>query len=89
MAEGRRMLTRWELVDNIRTCAQSIDDNADSILGDERYFSDITVSFKITRSPDEVLQINVSRNFLPEKSIEDEVTYKELKKKKEAKHGKK
>lgn len=89
MAEKRQMLTEWELIDNIRTCAQSIDDNAESILGDEKYFSDITVSFKITRDPDQVLQINVSRNFLPEKSIEDEVTYKELKRKKEAKHGKK
>ena len=89
MAEERRMLTQWELIDNIRTCAQSIDDNAENILGNERYFSDITVSFTITRDPDKTLSINVSRNFLPEKSIEDEKTYKELKKKKEAKHGKK
>lgn len=69
------MKTRKELVEEIKTNARGIFDNADSILGDEQYFSDLTVSFKIQRIEDYVPHIDIQRTFIPEKSIMDDVTY--------------
>lgn len=84
MAE-RALYTREELKEQIKQCGQSIIDNADSILGDERYFLDLLVSFRISRSRDEIPLINVSRKFTPEQQIENQETYQELKLKKEGK----
>lgn len=78
MAE-RAMYTREELINQIKACGQSIIDNADTILGDERYFLKVTVAFDIYRSRHTEPVINIDRMFTPEQLIEDRPTYEDLK----------
>lgn len=85
MARERKLYTRKEMVEQIKACGQSIIDNADSILGDERYFLKLTVAFDIYRAIDIVPTIEINRSFSPELTMEDQVTYKELKLRKEDK----
>lgn len=70
---SRKLWTRNELIDLIKICGESIEKNADIILGDERYFTDLTVSFKICRIREEEPTININRNFIPEGIVEKEV----------------
>ena len=67
MSQERIMYTYEELLDQIKHCGQSIIDNAENILGNERYFTGVTVTFDIFRNA----------NFMPE--IENIQTYRELK----------
>lgn len=83
MAENKKMYTRQELLDQICECGQSIIDNAESILGDERYFNYLEVSFQLFRSNSQYPTIQIARNFTPELQIENLKTYYELKHKKE------
>lgn len=76
-----------ELIQQIKNCGQSIIDNAESILGDERYFIKVNVSFDILRFKVQTPNIEIKREFTPEKDFEDELTYKELKQRKEIKNG--
>lgn len=76
-----------ELIQQIKNCGQSIIDNAESILGDERYFMRVNISFDILRLKAQVPSIEIKREFTPEKEFEDELTYKELKQRKEIKNG--
>ena len=75
----RNLYSYDELIQQIKNCGQSIIDNAESILGDERYFMRLNVSFDILRLKVQVPNIEVKREFTPEKEFEDELTYKELK----------
>lgn len=81
--EGRRYKTYDELVKELKDAGQSIIDNAESILGNERYFCDVGVNFVVKRLKDETPFIHIVREFIPEKQIEDEETYQELKLRKE------
>ena len=54
---------KW--VDYVKISADSIKDNAESIVGSEKYLKDMTVSIRLY--PDELPEINVDRNFHPEK----------------------
>lgn len=80
---NKKMYTYEELINQICECAQSIMDNAESILGNERYFNNLEVSFQIFRSTSQYPTIQVTRNFTPELQIEDLKTYYELKHRKE------
>lgn len=83
MSNNRKMYTREELIDQIKHCGQSIIDNAEGILGDERYFMSLTVIFDIQRNRTCIPDIQVQRRFVPELEIEDFKTYKEQKRRKE------
>lgn len=79
MSNNRKMYTREELIDQIKHCGQSIIDNAESILGNERYFESITIIFDINRNRTCIPDIQIQRRFVPELEIEDLKTYNELK----------
>ena len=82
MSQGRVMYTYEELLNQIKHCGQSIIDNAESILGNERYFTSVTVTFDVFRNVNFIPEIEVKRRFTPELEIEDLKTYNELKKEK-------
>lgn len=82
MGTKRNTYTRKELIEQIEQCGQSIIDNAESILGDERYFSHLQVDFQIFRSTNQIPCIEITRAFIPEQQIEDKATYLELKQRK-------
>lgn len=82
-----KIYTREELVEQIKHCGQSIIDNADSILGNERYFFNLEVSFQIFRSKSQFPTVQIKRDFTPELEIEDYKTYRELKIRKCKKDG--
>lgn len=77
--DNKKMYTYDELINQICECAQSIMDNAESILGNERYFNNLEVSFQIFRSRSAYPTVQVTRNFTPELEVEDLKTYNELK----------
>ena len=79
MSQKRMMYTYEELLDQIKHCGQSIIDNAENILGNERYFTSVTVTFDIFRNANFMPEIEIKRRFTPELEIEDLKTYKELK----------
>ena len=79
MSNNRKMYTREELIEQIKHCGQSIIDNAESILGNERYFESITIIFDINRNKNCIPDIQVQRRFVPELEIEDLKTYREFK----------
>lgn len=76
------MYTREELLEQIKQCGQSIIDNAESILGNERYFTGVTISFDIFRNANLIPDIEIKRQFTPELQIENLQTYNELKRRK-------
>lgn len=65
-----KIKTKAELVEEIKAAGLSIIQNAESILGDEKYFLNTIVSFKIERSKDSVSTVHVHREFIPEANIE-------------------
>lgn len=83
MNNDRKMYTRDELIDQIKHCGQSIIDNAESILGNERYFTSLTVIFDVQRNRTCIPDIQIQRRFVPELEIEDFTTYQEQKRRKE------
>ena len=79
MSQEKHLYSRNELINQIKNCGQSIIDNAESILGNERYFESITVIFDINRNRNWMPDIQIQRRFIPELEIEDLKTYNELK----------
>lgn len=71
MAGQNKMKTREDLVKEIKDCGQSIIDNAESILGDERYLIKVAVQFVVQRNSDSMATIVTSKEFIPEAVIED------------------
>ena len=82
MSQEKRLYSRNELIDQIKHCGQSIIDNAESILGNERYFESITVIFDINRDRNLMPDIQIQRRFIPESEIENIKIYNKLKKEK-------
>lgn len=78
MSQSKHLYSRNELIDQIKHCGQSIIDNAESILGNERYFESITIIFDINRDKNCIPDIQIQRRFIPELEIEDLKTYNEL-----------
>lgn len=70
MSQNKMMYTYEELLDQIKHCGQSIIDNAENILGNERYFTGVTVTFDIFRDADSIPEIEIKRKFIPELQIE-------------------
>lgn len=81
--EQRKIKTYEELIKQIKDAGQSIIDNAESILGNERYFIDVHVNFVVSRDFSQIPQLEINRHFIPEKEIEDDKTYNELKQRKD------
>lgn len=71
MLQSKHLYSRNELIDQIKHCGQSIIDNAESILGSERYFESITVIFDINRDRNLMPDIQIQRRFIPESEIEN------------------
>ena len=71
MSQEKRLYSRNELIKQIKNCGQSIIDNAESILGNERYFESITVIFDINRDRNWMPDIQIQRRFIPESEIEN------------------
>ena len=71
MAEGRKIKTREDLVQEIKNCGESIIKNADSIVGNERYFLKAIVQFVIQRDSNGIATVQINREFIPENVIED------------------
>lgn len=63
--DEKRVSPHQKLVDYVKISADSIKDNAESIVGSEKYLKDMTVSIRLY--PDELPEINIDRNFHPEK----------------------
>lgn len=73
----QNLYSRDELIQQIKNCGQSIIDNAESILGNERYFMRLNVSFDILRLKAEVPSIEIKREFTPEKEFKQRKENKE------------
>ena len=80
MLQEKHLYSHNELIDQIKHCGQSIIDNAESILGNERYFESITVIFDINRDRNWMPDIQIQRRFIPESEIENIKKYNKLKK---------
>lgn len=83
-----KIKTKSELVEEIKAAGLSIIQNAESILGDEKYFLNTIVSFKIERSKDSVSTVHVHREFIPEVNIEGPIQDANQEKKEVKKNGK-
>lgn len=64
------MITREELIQNIKDCGQSLIDNAEKIVADYKYMADLTITCYVNET-DRAPYINVSTEFIPENWIED------------------
>lgn len=65
----QNLYSRDELIQQIKNCGQSIIDNAESILGDERYFMRLNVSFDILRLKAEVPSIEIKKRIYTRERI--------------------
>ena len=62
---------REEIIQNIKDCGQSLIDNAEKIVGDYKFMTDLTITCHVSEKG-HMPYINVSTEFLPEKFIERE-----------------
>lgn len=62
--------SREELIEDIINAGKSIINNADSILGNEKYFLNCKVTFTIDRNINNIPTISVQREFVPEDNID-------------------
>lgn len=62
--------SREELIEDIINAGKSIINNADSILGNEKYFLNCKVTFIIDRNINNIPTISVQREFVPEDNID-------------------
>ena len=62
-------LTREDIIQNIKDIGQSLIDNAEKIIGDYKFFRDITITCYANES-DEAPYISVDTSFVPENFIE-------------------
>ena len=69
MAINKKPMSHDEIVNELIHCANSIILNADSIVGKERYLTNLTVS--IYFDPGELPRINVDRDFVAERFLSD------------------
>lgn len=62
-------LTREEIVQNIKDIGQSLIDNAEKMVGDYKFFRDITITC-YGNERDEAPYISIDTSFIPENFIE-------------------
>lgn len=79
MAGEKQIKTKEDLVQEVINCGESIIKNADSIIGDERYFLKTVVQFIVQRDANGLATVQIHREFIPENVIE-EIGKKEPKK---------
>lgn len=60
---------REEIIQNIKYCGQSLIDNAEKIVGDYKFMTDLTITCYVNEKGN-APYINVSTEFLPENLIE-------------------
>lgn len=58
-----------ERVDHLKACAESIIKNARSIVGDEEFQQDLTVTIRLKHG--EVPSVNIDRDILPERFMKE------------------
>ena len=63
------IITTESLIETVKNCGQSIIDNAESIVGDYKYQTEINISFTVGMR-DSMTEISVETRWLPEKEIE-------------------
>lgn len=63
------LLTREQVIQNIKDCGQSLIDNAENMVGDYKFFRDITITCHVNES-DEAPYVNIDTSFVPENFIE-------------------
>ncbi len=63
------LLTREQIIQNIKDCGQSLIDNAENMVGDYKFFRDITITCHVNES-DEAPYVNIDTSFVPENFIE-------------------
>ena len=71
------MLTKSDKIKTLVACGESIIENAASIIGDEKYVSEITVTIRLR--PDEAPSVNIYKDIVPEGIIEGVDAYYERK----------
>lgn len=60
---------REEIIQNIKYCGQSLIDNAEKMVGDYKFLTDLTITCYVNKR-DNAPYINISTDFIPEKFIE-------------------
>lgn len=69
--ENPFVFKREELIQQIKDCGEAIIKNAETILGDEKYFLNLRIAFTINKDKEEdIPKITIQRNFIPEQQIE-------------------
>ena len=63
------MNCREKIIQNIKDIGQSLIDNAEEMVGNHKFLTDVTVTCYVSEK-DHAPYINVSTDFLPEKFIE-------------------
>ena len=63
------IFTREQIIQNIKDCGQSLIDNAEKMVGDYKFFMDITITCHPNET-DQAPYISVDTNFVPENFIE-------------------
>ena len=63
------MLTKEEIIENIKDIGQSLIDNANKMVPDYKYFKDITITC-YANERDEAPYISIDTSFIPENFIE-------------------
>lgn len=63
------ILTREEIIQNIKDCGQSMIDNAEQMVGDYKFFRDITITCYVNEK-NEAPYISIDTSFIPENFIE-------------------
>ena len=62
------ILTREEIIQNIKDCGQSLIDNAEKMIGDYQFFRDITITCYVNET-DQAPYVNIDASFIPENFI--------------------
>lgn len=62
------IFTREQIIQNIKDCGQSLIDNAEKMVGDYKFFMDITITC-YPNETDQAPYISVDTNFVPENFI--------------------
>lgn len=62
------ILVREEIIQNIKDCGQSLIDNAENMVGDYKFFRDITITCYVNES-NEAPYISIDTSFVPENFI--------------------
>lgn len=63
------MYTTEQLIEKVKNCGQSIIDNAESIVGDVRYQTDIDIYINISMDG-EPPEVSATSRWIPEKEVE-------------------